>query len=96
LAAKGIAFESVRYIEKPLSANELKRLLRSAGMKPHEVVRKNEPAYLEYVSGKDLSDSQLIEVMVKHPELLQRPIVARGEKAVLARPITRLSELGFG
>jgi arsenate reductase len=95
LTEKGVAYESVDYIEEPLSASELKNLLRRAGMKPHEVVRKNEPAYKEYVSGKDLSDTQLIELMVKHPELIQRPIVVRGEKAVLARPVDRLSDLGI-
>ena len=95
MTEKGVAYESVDYIEEPLSASELKNLLRRAGMKPHEVVRKNEPAYKEYVSGKDLSDTQLIELMVKHPELIQRPIVVRGEKAVLARPVDRLSDLGI-
>ena len=95
MTEKGIAFESVHYIEKPLSANELKHLLRSAEMKPQDVLRKNEPAYRDLVSGEDLSDAQLIELMVKHPELIQRPIVVRGEKAVLARPVARLEELGI-
>lgn len=95
MTEKGIAFESVRYLEKPLSAVDLKSLLRRAGMKPHDAVRKNEPAYRDFVAGKDLSDAQLIELMVKHPELIQRPIVVRGEKAVLARPVARLNELGI-
>jgi arsenate reductase (glutaredoxin) len=90
LTASGVAFESVHYLDEPLSASELKNLLRSAHMKPLDVLRKNEPAYREYVSGKDLGEAQLIELMVKHPELIQRPIVVRGEKAVLARPVARL------
>jgi arsenate reductase len=95
LTEKGIGYRSVHYIQKPLSASELKNLLRSAGMKPIDVLRKNEPAYREQLSGKHLSDAKLIELMVKHPELIQRPIVVRGEKAVLARPVARLSELGI-
>jgi arsenate reductase len=95
LTEKGVAFESVHYIDKPLSASQLKNLLSSAGMKPADVVRKNEPAYREHVAEKDLSDAQLIELMVKHPKIIQRPIVVRGKKAVLARPIVRLSELGI-
>ena len=95
MTEKGVAYESVHYIENPLSASELKGLLRRAQIKPHDVIRKNEPAYKEYVSGKDLSDTQLIELMVKHPELIQRPIVVRGDKAVLARPVVLLSELGI-
>jgi arsenate reductase len=95
LTEKGIAYESVHYLERPLAASELKKLLRSAGLKPHDVARKNEAVYRESVAGKDLSDAQLLELMVKHPELIQRPIVVRGEKAVLARPVARLSELGI-
>jgi arsenate reductase (glutaredoxin) len=76
-----------------MSAGELKNLLRMAGMKPLDILRKNEPAYREQVSGKDLNDAQLIDLMVKHPELIQRPIVVRREKAVLARPVARLAEL---
>jgi arsenate reductase (glutaredoxin) len=95
LTEKGVAYESVHYMEKPLSANELKTLLSSAGMKPGDVVRKNELAYQEYVAGKQLTNAQLIALMVKHPELIQRPIVVRGGKAVLARPVARLCELGI-
>jgi len=95
LTEKGVAFESVHYMEKPLSANELKSLLSRAGMKPGNVVRKNEPAYQKHIAGKDLTDAQLIALMVKHPELIQRPIVVRGGKAVLARPVARLGELGI-
>lgn len=95
MTERGIAYESIHYIEKPLSASELKNLLRRAGLKPHEVVRKNEPAYKDHVSGRNLSDAQLTEVMVKHPQLIQRPIVVRGDRAVLARPVVRLAELGI-
>lgn len=86
-------FESVHYIEKPLSASNLRQLLHSAGLKPQEALRKNELAYQEHVAGKDLNDAQLIQLMTKYPELIQRPIVVHGKKAVLARPIDKLSEL---
>ena len=92
---KGIHFESVHYIEKPLSQEDLKDLLRKAGLQPLDIVRKNEPAYRIHVSGRNLSDTELIEVLTKHPELIQRPIVVRGEKAVLARPVEKLRELGI-
>ncbi len=95
MTEKGFAYETVHYLEKRLSASELTNLLRRAGLKPADVVRKNEPFCREQVSGKELSDAQLIDLMVKHPELIQRPIVVRGEKAVLARPLAKLSELGI-
>ena len=88
-------FDSVNYIEKPLSASELKQLLRRAGLRPNEVMRTKELAYKQYVADKDLSDVELIAVMAAHPELLQRPIVVREGKAVLARPVENLAKLGI-
>jgi len=58
-------------------------------------LRTKEEAYREHVAGKDLSDEKLLAVMVAHPELIQRPIVVRGGKAVLARPVAQLSKLGI-
>jgi arsenate reductase (glutaredoxin) len=95
LTAKGIGFESVNYMEEPLSASQLQHLLRSAGLKPHDALRRNEDAYRQHVAGKDLSDEQLLRVMAEHPELIQRPIVVRESKAVLARPVEKLAELGI-
>jgi len=85
----------VNYIEEPLSASSLKQLLRKAGLKPGDVVRTKEAAYKELIAGKDLTDEQMLELMAKHPELLQRPIVVRGNKAVLARPVNKVDELDF-
>ena len=83
------------YLEKPLSVSELKTLLRQAGLRPQDVIRMKEAAYKQYVADKDLSDAELLQVMAAHPELIQRPIVVRGGKAVLARPVENLSNLGF-
>jgi arsenate reductase-like glutaredoxin family protein len=58
-------------------------------------LRTNEDAYRQYVAGRNLSDDLLVRVMADHPELIQRPIVTRGDKAVLARPVERLAELGI-
>jgi len=87
-----VEFETVNYIKDPLSADELKDLLRRAGLTPQEVLRTKEPAYRELIAGKNLSDSELLKVMAAHPELIQRPIVARGKEAVLARPVKNLSK----
>lgn len=88
-------FESINYFEEPFSSGKLKQLLHSAGLKPHDVLRTKEAAYKQYVAGKDLSDNQLLHVIAEHPELLQRPIVVSGQKAVLARPAGKLAELGI-
>jgi len=90
-----VDYVSVNYIEHPLSADELKKLLKRAGLTPHDALRSNEPAYRELVAGKNLDNQQLLQVMAAHPELLQRPIVAREDKAVLARPVEHLAKLGI-
>ena len=82
-------------MEVPLSVKSLKQLLHRAGLKPSDVVRTKEAVYKEQVAGKDLSENQLLGLMAKHPELIQRPIVVRGEKAVLARPVNKIDELDF-
>ena len=93
MTEKGVDFEAVNYVEQPLSAEALKDLLRRAGLKPQEALRSNAPEYKTLVAGKKLEDDALIRLMAKHPELIQRPIVTRGGKAVLARPAERLADL---
>ena len=95
LNESGVDFEAINYFEQPLTADTLKKLLKTAGLKPSECLRTKEEAYKKYVAGKDLSDDQLIAAMVSHPELIQRPIVVKGGKAVLARPIEKLKDLGL-
>jgi arsenate reductase len=95
LREQGIDFETVNYMEERLSADDLKHLLRAAGISAFDAIRKNEPAYSQFIAGKDLPEDQLILKMAKHPELIQRPIVVKGKKAVLARPSERLKELGI-
>jgi arsenate reductase (glutaredoxin) len=88
-------FEIINYLENPVSESELKKLLHAAGLRPVDALRTNEAAYRQQVADRDLSEEQLIRVMVKHPELIQRPIVVRGSHAVLARPADKLVELGI-
>lgn len=88
-------YNTVNYLKHPLSAEELKALLQRAALTPTEVLRTKEPAYREFVAGKNLTDEKLIELMAKHPELLQRPIVIREDKGVLARPVGNLARLGI-
>jgi arsenate reductase (glutaredoxin) len=93
LTAKGVDFESINYMEERLSVDELKQLLRRAGLRPQDALRTNEASYRQHVAGKNLSDDQLLQVMAEYPELLQRPIVVRDNKVVLARPVDKLTEL---
>ena len=95
MTEKGVEFEAINFFEQPMTADLLKQLLRASGLKPSEALRTNDAIYKEKVAGKNLSEEELIRLMVKHPELIQRPIVVKGKKAVLARPAEKLADLGI-
>lgn len=91
----GVEYEGVEYHEVGVSEETIRGLLRKSGLGPRDVLRMREPlvAELGLLDGDGVSDDELIAVMAEHPKLLQRPIVVRGERALLARPIERVLEL---
>ena len=94
LRERGVDFERVNFHVEPLDADEIRRLLHKAGLGPRDVLRTKEPVYAQLALGeRDLADEEVIELIAQHPELLQRPIVVRGDRAVLARPVERVLEL---
>jgi arsenate reductase len=94
LRESGVPFEKVNYYVEPLSKKKLTELVRKMNIKPRELLRKGEAIYKELGLGdRDLSDNELIALMVEHPDLLQRPIVERGERAVLGRPVENVKQL---
>jgi arsenate reductase len=94
LRERGVAFDKVNYYLEPLSKKQLTELVRKMGIKPRELLRKSEPVYKELgLADKEVSDSELIALMVEHPDLMQRPIVERGDRAVLGRPTENVKEL---
>lgn len=94
LRESGLPFEKINYYLEPLSEKKLRELLKKMGMKPRELLRTSEAIYRELGLGKkELSDDQLLSLMVKHPDLIQRPIVERGDRAVLGRPIENVKTL---
>ena len=94
LRESGVPFEKVNYYLEPLSKKKLTELVRKLKLKPRELLRKSEPIYKELgLADRDLSDAELIALMVEHPDLLQRPIVERGDRAVLGRPTENVKEL---
>ena len=94
LRESGVDFNKVNYYLEPLSEKKLRELLKKMGIAPRELLRTGESIYRELEIGKkDLSDSEIISLMVKHPDLMQRPIVERGERAVLGRPTENVKAL---
>ena len=94
LKDSGTPFTAINYYEERFTSSELKALLKKAGLTPREVLRTKEDVYRQLKLAKTtLSDDALIDLMVAHPDLIQRPIVVKGEKALLARPADRVKDL---
>ncbi|HVZ81344.1 MAG TPA: arsenate reductase family protein [bacterium] len=94
LKESGVDFDAVNYYVEPLSKAKLGELVKKMGIRASELFRKKEEAYKTLgLGGREVSDEEAIDLMVKHPDLLQRPIVEKGDKAILARPAERLREI---
>jgi arsenate reductase len=94
LKESGVDFEAVDYYVDPIPKTKLVELLRKMRMKPRDLLRTNEAVYKQLALGsRELSDAEIVALMVQHPDLIQRPIVEKGGRAVLARPAERLKEI---
>ena len=86
-------FEIIKYLETPLTFNELEEIIQKLKINPIELIRKNETIWKENFKGKELSDSEIIQTMVDYPILMERPIVVYNDKAIIARPLEKINEI---
>jgi len=94
LKDSGVDFDAVNYYTDPIPKTKLKELLRKAGMSARDLLRTKEDIYRKLKLGeRDLSESEIVDLMVEHPDLIQRPIVEKGNRAILARPAERLKDI---
>ncbi|HEV7775037.1 MAG TPA: ArsC/Spx/MgsR family protein [Conexibacter sp.] len=91
LAERGVDFERVEYHVEGLTEPELRALLSKAGIPPSAALRMREEGAAELAAAAD--EDAIVAAMVERPQLLQRPIVVNGDRAVLARPIERVLEI---
>jgi arsenate reductase len=94
LRESGVDFDKVNYYLEPVGEAKLRELIAKVGLAPRELLRTGEAVYKELGLGqREVSDDELIRLMAEHPDLIQRPIVERGERAVLGRPTERIKDL---
>lgn len=94
LEENNIAPDVVEYLQNPPNAQTLGQILNMLGLQPRELMRRNEAAYAENnLADETLSDNALIQAMIDHPILIERPIVINGGRAVLGRPPENVLEL---
>lgn len=85
--------EVIEYLKTPPTYEELESLLTKLGISPQELIRKGEAIFKENFKGKTLTDQEWIKAMVDHPILIERPIVVKGNKAIIGRPPENVQSL---
>ena len=94
LKERGVDVAAVDYYTDPIPKARLKELLRKMRIPARALLRTREKLYAQLkLAERDLTDDEIVELMVEHPDLMQRPIVERGDLAILARPAERLREI---
>ena len=93
LEGQSCQLQTVKYLENPISETELREIIHLLGIKPIELVRTNESVWKELFKDKQLDDNQVINAMLAHPNLIERPIVINGNKAVIGRPANKILDI---
>jgi arsenate reductase len=86
-------FQIINYIKNPLSKVEIKKLLLKLQYQPIDLIRRKEKIWIENFKEKNLSDEEIMELMIQFPKLIERPIVVYKNKAVIARPTEKIMDL---
>lgn len=93
LAERGVPTQVVEYLKNPPSRDELAALVKKLGLPAEQLVRKGEAVFKAHYAGQSLDEAGWLDALAAHPILIERPIVIRGERAVIARPPEKLLEL---
>ena len=93
LEEANVAFEIIKYLDTNPTQEEIQNILKMLRISPLELVRKGEKIWKDTYKGKELSDTEIIYAMVENPKLIERPIVIKGDKAVIGRPPENIENL---
>ena len=84
--------EVIKYLDTSLDVNKIKSILKMLGISARELMRTTEAIYKELNLKNEEDEEKLIEAMVQNPKLIQRPIVIKGSKAIIARPASLIAD----
>ncbi|MGC6429001.1 MAG: arsenate reductase (glutaredoxin) [Flavobacteriales bacterium] len=93
LAKNKIDFEVIEYLKTPISENQLRKILSYLDINALELIRTNESDWKTKFKGKQMTEDELIKAMIEYPKLMERPIVVKGNRAVIARPAEKISKI---
>lgn len=83
----------IKYLDETLKTDKLNKIIKLLKIRPIDLIRQNESIWKEHFKHLEFTDEELIEVMVEYPQLIERPIVINGDKAVIGRPPTRILDI---
>ena len=86
-------FQLRKYLDEPFTKDELEEVIKKLNIKPIELVRTKESIWVENYKNKTLTDAEIINAMLAHPKLIERQIVVKGDKAIIARPKENIKDL---
>jgi arsenate reductase len=93
LEKSGQEYEIIKYLEDVPTFDELKEIIKKLGINPIELVRRKEKIWMENFKDKPLSDDEIINAMISNPILIERPIVINGDKAIIGRPLEKVTAI---
>jgi arsenate reductase len=93
LDQRGLPYEVIYYLDQPFKFEELEELVQKLNVPLKDLLRKGEEEYKMFIKGRDLSDKGIIQLMVEHPKLIERPVVVNGNQAVIARPAQLIEKI---
>lgn len=93
LDEKGQAYEVVEYMKTPITPDELTEVIDALDIDAEDLIRKNEAEWKDNFQDLELTEEEYILAMIEYPKLMQRPIVLKGEKAVIGRPKEEIDKL---
>ena len=93
LSDKGIQVEVIEYLKIPPTEHQISELLRMLNMKPSELVRRSEDLFKSEYSARNYTEAQWLSILAANPILIERPIIVKGEKAIIGRPPEKILEL---
>ncbi|KAA1246131.1 arsenate reductase (glutaredoxin) [Aquimarina sp. RZ0] len=83
----------IKYLDTPFTTEKLKETIDLIGIKPLDLIRKNEIIWKDNYKNKELTDEELISIMIQNPKLIERPIVIKNNKAIIGRPPEKVIDI---
>lgn len=91
LEDEGIEPKIFLYLHERLTARKLKAVLKKLKMTAREIVREKEPLFEENFLNQEYSEEEWIQILIKYPVLIERPIIIKGSRAILGRPLEKIN-----